>query len=339
MSDYQNFDNEKINEIANEINIKEYFDSQGINYVKRSGENYYYHCRNNNDSDASLCVNNTYNYYKCFSCQRGGGNILNYFVNEENLSFPEACRKVLKISGKDIKNIIVPNSFSFFNKIKNKELGTSNDTNSRVYMQWSDYEQFSDEPADVWINEGINAETQKIFKVRIDHKANRIVYPLWDKELKFITCKGRSLFPQYKKLGLPKYISYSKIGKMDFFCGWKENKDNILQNGTVYIFEGIKSVMKCYQSGIRNTICAETSSINKWQQEFLLQQNNIRNIYICFDSDKSYNDVVTHIEMLPKFFNVYIVLDRWKLLGDKCSPIDCGLNNFITLRDNAIRIK
>ena len=26
MSDYQNFDNEKINEIANEINIKEYFE-------------------------------------------------------------------------------------------------------------------------------------------------------------------------------------------------------------------------------------------------------------------------------------------------------------------------
>lgn len=339
MSDYLRYDSVEINKIADEINIKDYLDSQGVDFAKQNGENYYYHCHNNNDSDASLCVNNAENYYKCFSCQRGGGNILNYFVNEENLSFPEACKKVLKISGKDIKNIIVPSSLSFFNRVKNEKTIKRSDKDARVYMKWSDYERFSDEPADVWIQEGISAETQKLFQVRIDHKANRVVYPLWDDNLKFITCKGRTLFAKYKEIGLAKYISYSKVGDIDFFCGWKENRENVLQSGTAYIFEGIKSVMKCYQYGIRSAICAETSSINKWQQRFLLQQGSIKDIYICFDKDKSWSDVITHINMLPKFFNVYVVLDKWKLLGDKCSPIDCGLDNFITLRDNALRVK
>lgn len=340
MNEYQRFNSDEINNIANEISIIDYLDSQGIEPDKIVSGNAYYHCNNRSDTDASLAIEiNKPNFFKCFSCS-ASGNILSYFIFEKDMNFPDACREVLKISGKTITNTIIPNSMKFFTKVKRDSITKNYDNSKRVYMSWNDYCKFDDTPAEEWIQEGILKETQRIFNVRIDTQRSRIVYPMWDanEPQRYITCKGRIRIKDYKLLQLPKYISYSPIGNIDFFCGWKENKEKILQSGKVFIFEGIKSVMKAYQNDIPS-LSAETSSINKWQEKFLLKQNRINTIYICMDKDKTWDDVIAHIQLLPRFFNVYVVLDRWNLLNEKCSPIDCGIDKFYRLIDGAIRIK
>lgn len=341
MSDYQNYDNEKINEIANKINIKEYFDSQGINYVKRSGENYYYHCHNNNDSDASLCVNNTYNYYKCFSCQRGGGNILSYFVNEENLSFPEACKKIIRLSGVDIEKNITPSSMVFFNKVKHTKIKSDNSDINHVVKDYSEYLQYPRCYPQEWLSEGITKEAMEVFDIRFDAKCNRILYPLYsfeDKQYKYLGVKGRTRFKNYKALGIPKYLSLQKIGQINFFGGLKENENNIKQQGEIILVEGIKSVMKLWGWNICNAVSCGTANLNKGQVQTLLELD-IESVVVAFDKDKSYKEVTSHLGMLPKFINVFVMIDRQNLLSEKMSPCDVSLDVWNKIYDDKIRVR
>lgn len=329
------YDSTKINELANKISISDYIESQGITCAKENNGTKYYHCHNNSDSDASLAVNTKENYFYCFSCT-SRGNLVSYMLQEEHMTFLQACEKILSLSGIDISKMIIPDSMSFFNKIKNEKKEKVNDK-VRQYMPWSEYEKFSDEPIKPWIEEGITEETQKLFQVRVDHRSNRGVYPLWDSDLRFISCKGRTLFPQFKELGLPKYISYTKIGDVDFFCGWKENKENILKNNTIIIFEGIKSVMKAYQYGYKICVSSETSALNNKQVQLLLKLG-IKNVVLAYDKDKTYQDVIKHIGMLPRFCNVSVIIDKGNLLGMKDSPCDKGQQVWNELYQNRWRI-
>ena len=57
------------------------------------------------------------------------------------------------------------------------------------------------------------------YEVRYDKLHNRIVFPIKNIEEKIIAIKGRTLYSNYKDLGIPKYIYYQKIITNDFLFG------------------------------------------------------------------------------------------------------------------------
>ena len=174
----------------------------------------------------------------------------------------------------------------------------------------------------------------KIFNIRIDNEANRIIYPVYDKEFRLIGFKGRTRYENYKAIGIQKYMNYTKIGTTDFFVGMKEQYEKINQLKKVIIFEGIKSVMKAYDWGYDYTLAAETSCLNDEQIKILIQMG-IKDITIAFDSDVDIKKIRESTTMLRKFANVFILRDRRfirdRLLGEKEAPVDRGREIFETL--------
>lgn len=340
MSDYLRYDSVEINKIADEISIKDYLSSKGLEPDKKVGTNLYFHCCNNSDSDASLCVDTVNNRYHCFSCG-SGTNVLSYMVNEEHLSFPEACQKIIRLSGVDIKKGITPSSMVFFNKIKRAKIKSDNSDINHVAKDYSDYLQYPRCYPQEWLSEGITKEAMDVFDIRYDAKCNRILYPLYsfeDKQYKYLGMKGRTRFKDHKVLGIPKYLSLQKIGQINFFGGLKENESNIKQQEEIILVEGIKSVMKLWGWNIRNAVSCGTANLNKGQIQTLLELDT-KTVVVAFDKDKTYKDVTSHLGILPKFVNVYVMIDKENLLDKKMSPCDVSLDVWNKLYDNKIKVK
>ena len=329
-----NYDSEALNEICNQIDLLEYA-SENLDFEKRGTDSFAAHCPLHTDNTSSLFITPSKNKFHCFSCGVGG-NVINWMMSFENMSFNDAVEKVGKLAGVDIKNLKQCNALKIYKTIR--RLSTENNkeevTQNRVILDESEINKFSEDIPTEWVDEGISEESMKVFNIRIDDKANRIVYPVYDKHFQLIGFKGRTRFDNYKALGIQKYMNYTKIGTTDFFIGMKEQYENIKNKQKVIIFEGLKSVMKAYGWGYDYTIAAETSYLNDEQVKILIQMG-IKDITIAFDSDVQMKKIIESTEMLRKFANVFVIRDRRyikdRLLGEKEAPVDRGEEIFETL--------
>lgn len=320
----EKFDSDVLNEMADKIDLLEYAINT-MNFRKRGTNTYGTNCPLHNDKTPSLMINTDANTYHCYSCGVHG-NIYNWLRDFENLTFCQAVQKVAKITGSDIGRLKCSETITFFKKMRNLSKVNETENIKREVLSADIMDKFSDETPEEWLEEGIDADVMRLYGIRIDHKANRIVYPIYDVNGDLIAIKGRTRYENYKQLGLQKYMFYQKIGNLDFFVGWQEAMFMIDVTKEVYLFEGIKSCMKAYSWGYQNSLSCETSHISDGQIKWLLQ-NNIKIINICFDSDKDSKEIKKNINMLKKFANVYIVSDKKGLLGGKeakASPVDKG---------------
>ncbi len=316
-------DSEKINDLANGINIfefiKEYQDP-----CERRGNLWVFHCNNNSDSTSSLVVNPEKNFYKCFSCG-SGTNALSYLIKEQGMSFYQACKKICDYTGTHDIDIREKSETLKFFKHLNKKPSAATRKPERIYQNYEDYDKFSKEPSQMWINEGISAEVQKIYDIRTQPERNRILYPIYDKDGRYICSKARSTLSKevLDKLGIPKYKYIGSPGYCDYFVGMKIAKPEIERTGEIIIFEGIKSCMLAYQYGFKNAVSAETCCLNKFQIDLLLKMY-VKRVVIAFDQDKSKRDMIKNTSILQRFTNIYVVIDRKHLLHPKDSPVDRG---------------
>ena len=330
------YDSEEINELASQIDLFDYI-SQDYEWQKKSGDTYYFSCPLHSDSDPSLAVNTTDNFFHCFSCGRGS-NIISWMIEYEGLTFPQACEKVQEITGQTLKPISNSETMKFFRKMRKIKNGFSEvNYNGREYQKLTDYNRYSGVCPQLWLDEGITEDAMHHFNVRVDPTRNRILYPIYDQDGRYICAKGRTTLKDFKLLGIPKYKYLGKIGINDFFVGWKENKNDIAVDNSVIIFEGIKSVMKAWSWGYYNCISAETATINDEQVKFLIK-NRVKDVTIAFDSDKTKKQIESSAKLLKRFTNVYTTCNMNKLLGEKESPVDQGREVFEKLMEERVRL-
>lgn len=332
------YDSDKINEIASEINIfdfiKRYQDPCG-----RHGSLWVFHCNNNIDKNGSLIVNTEKNFYKCFSCG-SGTNALSYLIKEQGMSFAQACHEICEYTGnKDIDMQEPSDSMMFLKKLKRS---SSSDVShkDRIYQTYDEYDKFSKEPSKLWIDEGITEETQRLYDIRTQPERNRILYPIYDADGRYICFKARSTLDKdlLDKLHIPKYKYVGTPGYCDYFVGMNVAKQEIIKKDEIIIFEGIKSCMKAYQYGFKNSVSAETCCLNKFQIHLLLKMQ-IKNVVIAFDKDKSKSDAIKNTQILQRFSNIYVVIDKTGLLQEKESPVDEGEQIWNILYKNKEKIK
>ena len=84
---------ELINEIRNSIDIVDVVSSY-VSLTPR-GKNYFGVCPFHDDTNPSMSVTKDKQIYKCFSCG-ATGNVFNFIMDYENISFIEAVKKYLK---------------------------------------------------------------------------------------------------------------------------------------------------------------------------------------------------------------------------------------------------
>ena len=102
--------NDLINEIRSKLDIVNVISS----YIslEKKGRNYFGLCPFHDDHSPSLSVSSEKQIYKCFVCGESG-NVFNFVMNYEHISFNEALQELAEQAGVDVKvNIKSFNSFT-----------------------------------------------------------------------------------------------------------------------------------------------------------------------------------------------------------------------------------
>lgn len=327
------YDEEFLKEINSKVNLLEYISSSGYELKKQCRE-YFMRCPLHTDNTPSLSISETSpaKFY-CFSCGVGGG-ILSWLTKIEKLKFPDAVKKAAELANVDMSEMLRSTTMRYIKNLKQ----TKEIHNVHNILQENFMEQYSNETIVSWEDEGIEREVLNIFEVKVDKKNNRIVYPVYSSNNELINVKGRTLYENFKDLKIPKYINYFKVDSLDYLQGFKITEQYIRSAGEVIIFESIKSVMKAWCFGNKNSVSVESHCITDGQLKLIVKLGV--NVVIAFDKDVDITSgkIPSQLRRLCKFTNVYTIDDRNNLLGEKDSPVDCGKDVWVKLYSERKRL-
>lgn len=323
------YDVDMLEEIDSSVDLLEYVGKDIP--MKQRGKEWFGHCPLHVDKTASFSITPGVNKFFCFGCGRGG-KIINYLKEYEKLSYSEAVKKAAKLAQIDLSKMCRSSTVQY-NKMLKRSRTREKKLEHPLLDKKRDYEEkYLKESIPEWEEEGIDPSVIELFEIRSDNMANRIVYPVYDSNGRFINVKGRTRYKEYKELGIAKYINYNPVGTMDYFQGANITSRFIAETKEIKIFESIKSVMKLYSHGMKDSVSAEKHTLTSEQIRLLVGNRDISDIVLCYDSDIDYfseKAVRSNIDSLKRFFNVYVIEDRDRLLGGKKaknSPIDLGID-------------
>lgn len=333
------YNGDQLNSMAEKIDIVEYIGQ--TEELHRKGGNYFIRCPfHKGDDTPSLCIYPDSNKWYCFGCG-AGSSIYDWIRLYDQLPFSKAVEKVAELTNSELTDVAESESMALLKELKRCKNPKEEIQVTRQILDWQKdyYDKYSDELPEEWLSEGISQDALKTYNIRIDHDANRIVYPVMDSDGNLIGVKGRTRLEAYKELGIPKYINYYKIGTVDYFQGWQQALPEVIARKSVVIFEGIKSCMKAYGWNIRNTVASETSALSDSQLRLLIA-TGIPEITIAWDSDQKIKNIISDskIQMLKRFSTVSIISDTKGWLGEKEAPVDQGELIFRELLDRRIRL-
>lgn len=332
------YDGEQLKAMANKIDIVDYIGQ--TEQLHRKGNNYFIKCPfHQGDNTPSLCIYPESNKWYCFGCG-AGSSIYDWIIKTENISFGEAVDKVAQLTNTEINNITESESIALLKELKKNKHQNNKTSEGRTILDFQkDFVgKYDKSIPQEWLEEGMTKEGLQTYNIMIDNNANRIVYPVFDKDGNFIGVKGRTRLSGYKELGLSKYINYQKIGTVDYFQGWQQATNEGLPR-TIIIFEGIKSCIKAWGWGIKNTVASETAALSDGQLKLLIK-SGFKEVIIGWDTDQSFKSISTDnkIKMLKKFTTVSIIQDTRGLLDNKQAPVDKGEAIFRELLEKRKRL-
>lgn len=322
-----------IKEILEQADLYEYV-SQYVDMEKR-GREFWGLSPFQPEHTPSFSIDDEKGVWKDFSSGKGG-NIIDFIVAYDGCSVGEAIGKLLSWMGIEPGEYTPrPESVKYMKRYRRRKNGLKQ-LPPKTELPKSSLDKFVRAPIKLWNDEGIAQETCDEFEIRYDPYEEAIIIPIRDGEGRLVNFCRRTTDPNYKILGIPKYIYKYPIGTIDFFYAWHKSKEEILQKKEVIIVEGAKSVMKLYQYGYRNSVAALTSHINEHQLLPLIKAGC--SVVIAFDKGVfPYND--KNIRRLLKFCPVYYTLDRTGLLEDKDAPVDKGAAVWQELYENRIKMR
>ena len=205
-----------------------------------------------------------------------------------------------------------------------------------------------------WLREGISPDICNYMGIKYDPVDGNILIPHYDMDHRLVGIRQRTLVQENEIYG--KYRPTRLQGKL---CnhplafnlyGFDVAKDNIKAMETAIVVEAEKSVLM-YMSyfGTKSNICVAVcgSSISRYQFQMLLDAG-VKEIVLGFDKDfnKMYTeDYNKNIDKIDKLVNkiknevsVSVLFDKYDLLTEHASPLDCGKEAFLYLWRNRIII-
>lgn len=295
-----------IDEIIQKVNIVEVVGD----YVQleKKGRNYVGLCPFHADNNPSMSVSEEKHIYKCFSCG-AGGNAIKFVQDFENISFPDAARKVAGRVGisLDIKSNPYQKFFdinkaatAFFkvyllntdegkqaqaylssrgissNTIKEFEIGLAPSKN----ILYETLRQRNFESLDI-VKSGLVNKSGDEF---IDTFRSRIVFPIKDKNGNYVGFSGRSLSKDSKA----KYINSAESNvfkKSRLLYHFQEARTASKQSKRIILMEGFMDVIAAHKAGVRDTVATMGTALTK--EHINLLKSLTSRVTICFDGDEA----------------------------------------------------
>lgn len=366
-------DNNSINEIRKSVDIVSVI-SHYIPLVSR-GKNFFGVCPFHDDHSPSMSVSKDKQIYKCFSCG-ATGNVFNFIMDYENVSFPEALKILSDITGITISGIDVKSSKKNFNK----ELYDIYDVSSKLYINNLNTV-YGKEAKEYLHNRGITDDLIREFDIGLSLKKrdlltrflakkgfsnknmvdsgliiksdygfsdiymNRIMFPLYDVTGKIVGYSGRiyteSDISRYKtNREIPKYINTHETAifkKGELLYNYHRAKESCRKKNVVIITEGFMDVIRCHSVGVTNVVAAMGTAFTK--EHVMLIRKLARDVILCFDGDSAgAHATMSCINLLLE----YNITPKVVRLPEDLDPdeyiLKYGKDKFINLIDNPINV-
>lgn len=282
--------------------------------IEQKGKNYFAICPFHDDHNPSMSISPEKQIYTCFVCG-ASGNVFNFVMNYEKISFIEAVKKVADISGiyldvkinkekksetkydkyykmfdmvnkyyqNNIKTIYGKNAISYLNKrnitddiIKEFEIGLSlNDNVVGKFLTEKGYKK--DELVDIGICGKKDNYIYDIFK-------NRIMFPLHDINGQAVGFSGRI----YNGEDDSKYVNSKEsviFKKGSMLYNYKKAFDHARDKRQIIVVEGFMDVIRLYTIGIKNVVATMGTAITKEHANLIKKLS--KNVILCFDGDNA----------------------------------------------------
>lgn len=302
--------------------IQEVFETAKIEEVveefvrlKRRGVNMIGLCPFHNEKTPSFTVSPSKNIFKCFGCGQGGGPV-QFLMEHENLSFPEAIRYLAKKYGIELEETIASpehlaeqqklDSYYIINKFaaefyqqqlfetdrgKNialpyfKERGFREETIKNFGLGYApkDWKALLEEAKKQQYNEDFLKELGLVSQKGFDFFRDRVMFPIYNLSGKVIAFGGRIL---EKKAKAPKYINSPETeiyNKSKILYGAYQAKNAIRKADECILVEGYTDVISLHQAGIENVVASSGTSLTTGQVQMIKRYTP--NIKILYDGD------------------------------------------------------
>jgi DNA primase len=283
--------------------------------LRRRGVNMIGLCPFHNEKSPSFTVSPAKGIYKCFGCGKGG-NAVNFIMEHEQASYPDALRFLAKKYGIKIEekqltpeedlerqrvdSLFIINDFAvnyYHDNLMNNDVGKS------VGLSYFKERGFRKEIIEKFqlgfafdkndaltlnmVNKGYNLDLLKSAGLTTqygrDFFRNRVQFPIHSLSGKVLGFGGRILVTDKKQ---PKYLNTSETeiyNKSKVLYGIYFAKKAIRQDDNCFLVEGYTDVISLHQAGVENVVASSGTSLTVGQIQLIKRYTP--NITILYDGD------------------------------------------------------
>ena len=296
---------EKIDEIRENTNIVDII-SNYVSLVPK-GKNYFGVCPFHDDNNPSMSVSPDKKIYKCFSCG-ATGSVFKFVMDYENISFPEAVKKLADIAGikidiktstKKKKNTVLYDIYKLSLKYYTNNINTTAGKEAKKYLKQRNIDENIIKEFKIGLATKSNLanilikkyKEEDILKTGLIYKNDygymdlfydRIMFPLYDLEGNAVAYSGRI----YNKEDNSKYINTREteiFKKGELLYNYHKAKEKSKKKNLIIVMEGFMDVIRAHTIGIDNVVATMGTAVTKNQANLI--KRLAKEVILCFDGD------------------------------------------------------
>lgn len=286
--------------------------------LKKKGTNLWGNCPFHNEKTPSFSVSPAKGIYKCFGCGKGG-NAVNFIMDHEQQTYPEALRYLAKKYSIEIEeeqqtleqiaeqtereSLYLVLAFAQRNFASNllktdegqsiglsyfKERGFSLETIEKFGLGYcfDRYDSFGNKALEEQYNRKFLVDSGLCLErdgKLLDRFKGRVMFPIHNLSGRVIAFGGRTLRSDKK---VAKYINSPETDvyhKSNIVYGIYQAKSEIIKKDNCFVVEGYTDVISLHQAGIHNVVASSGTSLTVEQIRLVKRYTN--NLTIMYDGD------------------------------------------------------
>jgi DNA primase len=290
--------------------------------LKRAGANFVGLCPFHREKTPSFNVSPSRQMFRCFGCGKGG-DVFRWVMDYENLTFPEAMRRLAERAHIVIQEENTPGAADS-RALKDKLLtiheqmaqrwqnALTTDAGSQIARDYIAKRRVPDEMVklfrigyapDTW-DDTVNWARSKNFDLELvaqaglivkrdsgdgyyDRFRGRLMFPICDEQGRVVAFSGRVLKEEQLEYG-GKYVNSPEtpiFTKGRIIFGLDKAKRAILDRQLAVVCEGQLDMIACYSAGVENTVAPQGTAFTAEHARILKRYT--KEVILCFDSDNA----------------------------------------------------
>ena len=295
-----------INEIRSKVDIVDIVSSYLP--LTQKGKNFFGVCPFHDDTNPSMSVSREKQIYRCFSCG-ASGNVFNFIMDYEHVSFKEALYilsqktgveiKGLNIQKKSSKNDKLYEIYELAHKYYQNNMNSSYAKKAKEYLSNRQIDEKmiqeykiglsldkNDHLTKLLVSKGYNLNVLNDIGLSNQDKdvyMNRIMFPLYDLNGRVVGFSGR----RYDGIKENKYVNTkgTKIfQKGETLYNYHLAREFVRSKNQVIVMEGFMAVIRSKEAGIKNAVGLMGTAMTKEQAALIKRLSD--HVILSFDGDE-----------------------------------------------------